>query len=227
MWDPARLLAATAAATLVMARASAAVFYVDVNSSNPQPPYSNWPTAATNIQDAVDAASNGDLVLVTNGLYQTGGRVIYGALTNRVAVTKALTLQSVNGPSVTLICGYMQWYSDLGIRCVYMTNGAVLSGFTVTNGSGRLHGASSPEVDGGGLWCESRDATVTNCVITGNRTWGQGGGTYSGTFRNCTVAGNLAGGDGGGAYNADLGNSVFSSNIAWSTGGGASYSLLI
>jgi hypothetical protein len=220
------LLAAGAAASLVMARASAAVFYVDVKSSNPQPPYSDWPTAATNIQDAIDAATNGDLVLVTNGLYQTGGRVVYGALTNRVAVNKALTVQSVNGPSVTVIYGYLEWYSDRGIRCVYLTNGAVLSGFTLTNGSGRLHGASSPEVDGGGLWCESRDATVTNCVITGNRTWGQGGGTYSGTLRSCTVVGNLAGGDGGGAYNADLENCAVRDNIAWSTGGGAAYSSL-
>src|SRR6267142_4487561 len=193
MWDFPRLLAAGAAATLLMAHASAAGFYVDVNNSNPQPPYADWPTAATNIQDAVDAANEGDLVLVTNGLYQTGGRVIYGALTNRVAVNKPLTVQSVNGPSVTLIRGYVEWYSDRGIRCVYMTNRAVLSGFTLTNGSGRLQGAPSAEVDGGGLWCESLGATVSNCVIIGNRTWGEGGGTYSGTLRNCAVAGNLAG----------------------------------
>jgi len=204
----------------------AATLYVDVNSTNPIPPYADWPSAAQTIQDAVDAATKGDLVLVTNGVYQTGGRAIYGALTNRVAVNKPLTVLSVNGPSVTQIRGYVEWYSDRGIRCVYMTNGAVICGFTLTNGSGRLHGASSPEVDGGGLWCESLSATVSNCVITGNGTWGEGGGTYSGTLRNCTVAGNLAGGDGGGAYNADLGNCAVSNNIAWSTGGGASYSLL-
>jgi len=226
MWDFPRLLATGAAASLVMAHASAAVLYVDVNGPNPQPPYTAWTTAATNIQDAVDAANEGDLVLVTNGLYQTGGRVIYGALTNRVAVNKPLTVQSVNGPSVTLIRGYVEWYSDRGIRCVYMTNGAVLSGFTLTNGSGRLHGAASPEVDGGGLWCESLAATVSNCVITGNRTWGNGGGTYSGTLTNCTMAGNLAGVSGGGAYDADLGNCAVSNNIAWSTGGGAVYSSL-
>jgi hypothetical protein len=41
-----------------------------------QAPFTNWPGAATNIQAAIDAASAGDKVWVTNGIYSTGGKVM-------------------------------------------------------------------------------------------------------------------------------------------------------
>jgi PKD repeat protein len=70
------------------------VLYVAAASTNPQPPYTSWDTAARNIQDAVDTTVAGAEILVTNGVYAEG-----------VAVTNPLTLLSVNGPQFTVING--------------------------------------------------------------------------------------------------------------------------
>src|SRR5690242_9083020 len=110
--------------------ASAATLYVWQSSPSPAPPYASWATAATNIQDAVDAAAAGDLILVTNGFYSTGQRSIptdgpFGS--SRVAITKAVTLRSVNGPQATVISGESTNFVTR-VRCVYLTNGAVLEG---------------------------------------------------------------------------------------------------
>src|SRR6266478_10216073 len=87
---------------LLWQSALADVHYVDVNSTNATPPYTNWTTAATNIQDGVDAAVAGDEIVVTNGTYATGGRSVDGLTGNRVAVDKPLKVRSVNGPQFTI-----------------------------------------------------------------------------------------------------------------------------
>jgi hypothetical protein len=201
--------------------ASATVLYVDLNSTNATPPYADWSTAAVNIQDAIDASSDGDQILVTNGVYQTGGRVVHGSLTNRVAVDKAVLVQSVNGPEVTLIQGE-PLMSEAGVsaRCAYLTNNATLSGFTLTNGAASDMGDWDFDESGGGVWCEDSSAVVTNCVITGNSAFANGGGAYGGTLVSCTLSNNWSVYFGGGACGSALNNCALDNNYAM-TGGGA------
>jgi len=217
--------------------ATATTYYVDVNSANPTPPYTDWSTAATNIQNAIDAANPGDTVLVTNGIYQTGGETINGyGLTNRVAINKAVTVQSVNGPAVTVIQGYqMPPYLDgnNAVRCVYMTNNAAIIGFTLSEGATLNSGDRLHEESGGGLWCESTNVVVTNCVITANGSDYAGGGCYQGTLLNCIISSNSIpeGQDtyGGGAYDSVLINCTIVGNVAAAIagfGGGAYNSTL-
>ena len=202
---------------------SAATLYVSLDSPSPSPPYASWATAATNIQDAVDAAAAGDAIVVTNGVYATGGRAVgTNVLLNRVGVDKPVTLRSVNGPEVTLIRGYQvpgTINGDGAIRCVYLTNGAGLSGFTLTNGATRHWSGTYDEREryGGGVWCAATNAVLTNCVLAGNSA-NCAGGAYGGTLNNCTLTGNSASA-GGGAYGGTLNNCTLTGNSAYYGGG--------
>lgn len=204
------------------------VYHVALKSGSPTPPYAGWGTAATNIQDAIDAAVAGGTVLVSNGVYQTGGRVVNGSMSNRVSVIKPLTVQSLNGPAVTTIRGYKMGASINGnsaIRCVYLTNGATLAGFTLTNGATRTSGDIFLEQSGGGVCCPSANATVSNCVIIGNAAYQYGGGVVRGTLNNVILTNNAAA-FGGGAYSSWMNNCALTNNSAGLYGGGVAYGTL-
>jgi len=143
-------------------------------------PYTNWATAATNIQAAVDAGGDGTVVLVTNGTY---------VLSTQITIRDGMTVRSVNGGTSTVVDG------NHATRCFYLSHSnAVLDGFVITRGYASC---------GGGVFC-SRGGTICNCTITDNNASYSGGGiyVYQGGLRveNCLIEGNSALSYGGGLY---------------------------
>jgi hypothetical protein len=203
--------------------------YVNCNNPYPQAPYTNWQSAAASIQDAIDAALPGEVVLVSEGIYAAGARELNGL--NRLVINKDITVRSTKGPGQTFIVGQGAGNggTNLGngsIRCVYLGADAVLSGFTLTNGH------TLYEEVGGGARCEET-GVLTNCILTGNSA-SYAGGVYSGKINNCSLVGNSAlgseypvsSGGGGGAWASTLNNCTLLGNFATYAGGGAVNSTL-
>lgn len=208
---------ATVAITVV-----AAQHYVDLASPQPKFPYTSWATAATNIQDAIEATTTtGATVWVNDGTYRVGeGYDDQYGLTARVALWKPLIVRSRNGPAVTLIEGQFSdpEHGSLPLRCAYLGDHGILSGFTLTKGDAG---------EGGGAWCLS-GGVLTNCVVSGNQ-GRTGGGVYGGTLYRCTVERNYASGplgQAGGAVNATLIDCLIDRNGAVWRGGGVARSTL-
>lgn len=199
-------------------------------------PFVTWANAAADLQAAVDAADPLDEVFASNGIYNTGGRVFSGSLTNRVVVDKPVRLIAVNGPAATTIEGTGP-AGDAAVRGVYLGTNASLIGFTVRDGDTRTAGDAVREQSGGGVWCEP-GAVLSNCVVASNTAQAFGGGVYGGRLVNtflaanyaaqggglargeldfCTIAWNSAG-NGGGAYEGTGRYSIVYFNTAFGTG---------
>ena len=196
----------------------AADLYVVKENLNPVSPYTNRANAARTIQAAVDAASNGDTIWVAAETYD---------LTDQITVSNSVTIQSENGPDVTIIDAQQNG------RCFELAaSGAVLSGLTIQNGE-------VTGLNGGGVYCSS-SAVITNCIVTTsiadegggiyggtcydsviswNLAW-KGGGVMGGSVSDCVISNNYASGAGGGAHSTTLKRCIIKSNEAVSQGGG-------
>jgi ribosomal protein L24E len=170
-----------------------------------------------NIQAAVDAANNGDEIVVMPGTYTgTGNEVVD-------MDGKEIWLHSSKGAQVTIINGED---ARRGIYCGNNeTSNTIIEGFTITNGDAWV--GSSPQ-DGGGIRCENSSPTITNCIISDNLA-NYGGGIecrYSSPkIINCTISNNTAI-NGGGGFRCDVGDSnptlencIFENNTAINGGG--------
>ena len=135
------------------------------------------PADQPTIQDGINAAVNGDTVLVAPGTYNE----------NINFNGKAIVVKSSGGPKATIIDG-----GSLGAVVTFSTgetNGAVLSGFTLQ------HGSSS------GVYMHFASPAVKNNIIANNKgDWGAGmyilGASTAQVLRN-TFVGNVASSGGG------------------------------
>ncbi len=175
------------------------------------------------IQDGLNAAANGDSILVDDGTY----------VENLVAPNGIdFTLQSVNGPEVTVIDGSGQSTSVFSFLESGQSTSTVVDGFTLTGGTGY---ESLGSTYGGRLDLLDVGLTLRNSKITGNSASLFGGGIYvegfsaSHTLRveNCAVFNNSttgAGSDGGGMLaigaNLIINGVTLSSNMSDDKGDG-------
>jgi len=216
---------------MIASGAFARTLYVWQDSTKPTALYKTWYYAAHTIQDAVDAASDGDIVMVHEGTYDVGSTVTPPAYSsfNRVVITKNITVESYGSTANTIISGRNAGTMRpiVYVRCVYMTAGKLI-GFTLQNGRANdALGDRAFDQSGGGVNLYGGTGIVRDCIIENNSAISDGGGSCYGTLIDCTLSDNISTLDGGGSCHSDLTDCVLSNNIAGDDGGGSGYGTLI
>ena len=146
------------------------------------------PADQPTIQAGIDAAVNGDTVLVADGIYTGSGNRDIDFL------GKAILLKSQNGQQYTIIdCEATT--SDRHRGFIFQTGedtASILDGFTITNAVAK---SWDGYYSGGGIAIDSCSPTIRSCVFIDNRA-DYGGAIYAGyssTFiSNCLFKGNIA-----------------------------------
>ena len=182
----------------------------------------------TTIQDAIDAAIDGDTIIVYPGTYPEN--INFGG--------KQLTVRSTDPDSLGITASTIIDGGGLGSTVTFAGSEGpetVLTGFTITNGSapgydgGGIHGSdwghsntratisncliidnTSPYVGGGIAYC---DGAITNCTFAGNSSMFGGALAHClGTITNCTMTDNWADGGGGAIYLSSYGPATIVKN---------------
>jgi len=162
------------------------------------------PDEYATIQAAIDAAVDGDVVIIAPGTYTGDGNRDIDFL------GKAITVRSIDPNDPNTIAATIINCNGTGADphrgfCFHSNEDAnsVVDGFTITNGHGLKEQFGSYTLPfGGAIYCTGSGPTITNCIITGNKaTYGAGifaGRNGNPTITNCTIIGNNRPGIGGG-----------------------------
>lgn len=129
------------------------------------------PTEHASIQQGIDAAANGDTVLVAPGTY----------VENIDFLGKAISVVGSEGAEVTVIDGGQPVDPDLGSVVTFANNEGAnsrLEGFTLINGSGTELGSAYIYRYGGGILCSNSSPVIRNNIIKWNKA-NYGGGIAS------------------------------------------------
>jgi parallel beta-helix repeat protein len=178
---------------------------------------SEYPT----IQAGIDAAGEGDTVLVADGTYTGDGNrdLDFGGVN--------MVVMSENGPEATTIDCEASWLDPH--RGFYFHSGedssSIVQGFAIENG---FAAGSYPESCGGAIYCGGSSPTIVDNTITASTALDDGGGIYcdasSPTVEGNMIADNMAHDSGGGIYcsasSPAIVNNTITANMAVDNGGG-------
>ncbi len=145
--------------------------YVVPNNPDAEVPYASWHTAAATIADAVNTATDGSTIILTNGIHYA----------KDITIGKMLTLRGATGNFNDSIIDGRASGRVLMVKNIK----AIVADLTVRNG--RAHRTTSGIYNDGG--------TVTNCHITANRAYdndapGVGVNNVNGKIIDCLIDGN-------------------------------------
>lgn len=165
--------------------------------------YQTWQGAAKDIRSALVQAADGDIILISNGVYNLVEQMTH----NFIDVTNRVTFRGYSANREDVIIdggGTKQAFRLIDEGCA----GTVIECLTISNCS------SSAHLYGGGIYMSQNTPhaiTVTNVLFVNNRALRGGGGYFSGaTITDCTFSNNSV--PNGVAYQWGGGGAIYGPN---------------